>query len=217
MKRILCFGDSNTWGLVAGTGSRYDWETRWTGRLQNALSKDGFQVVEEGLCGRTTVFDDMTRPGRSGADLLPVLLEAHAPLDLVILMLGTNDCKTVYGPAVSYISAGIDSLLGQIRKFSGDCKILLLSPIELGEEVWREEFDPEFGKESVKVARALPAAYRELSGRWGISYLAASDYAEPSAVDQEHLDAEGHRNLADAVSRKVSEIFSQNGGAEKKQ
>lgn len=52
MKRILCFGDSNTWGLVAGTDNRYDWETRWTGRLQDALSGDGFQVVEEGLCGQ---------------------------------------------------------------------------------------------------------------------------------------------------------------------
>ena len=95
--------------------------------------------------------------------------------------------------------------------------MLLLSPIELGDEVWREEFDPEFGKKSVKVARALPSAYRELSGKWDISYLAASDYAKPSAVDQEHLDAEGHRNLADAVSKKVFEIFSQNGGTEKKQ
>lgn len=217
MKRILCFGDSNTWGLVAGTDNRYDWETRWTGRLQDALSGDGFQVVEEGLCGRTTVFDDVSRPGRSGAELLPVLLEAHAPLDLVILMLGTNDCKTVYDPTVSSISAGIDFLLGQIRDFSGDCEVLLLSPIELGDEVWREEFDPEFGKESVKVARALPSAYRELSGKWDISYLSASDYAKPSAVDQEHLDAEGHRNLADAVSKKVFEIFSQNGGTDKKQ
>ena len=85
--------------------------------------------------------------------------------------------------SVHAFRAGIDSLLGQIRDFSGDCEVLLLSPIELGDEVWREEFDPEFGKESVKVARALPSAYRKLSGKWDISYLAASDYAKPSSVE----------------------------------
>ena len=205
MKRILCFGDSNTWGLVAGTDSRYDWGTRWTGRLQDALSGDGFQVVEEGLCGRTTVFDDVSRPGRSGADLLPVLLEAHAPLDLVILMLGTNDCKTVYGASAEVIGRGVRKLIRQIRTHAENSRILLISPIHLGERVWESGYDPEFSPASVEVSKKLEAVYRRIAEEEQVEFLAASRYATPSETDQEHLNEEGHRILAEAIYRQAKQ------------
>ena len=205
MKRILCFGDSNTWGLVAGTDNRYDWGTRWTGRLQDALSGDGFQVVEEGLCGRTTVFDDVSRPGRSGADLLPVLLEAHAPLDLVILMLGTNDCKTVYGASAEVIGRGVRKLIRQIRTHAENSRILLISPIHLGERVWESGYDPEFSPASVEVSKKLEAVYRRIAEEEQVEFLAASRYATPSETDQEHLNEEGHRILAEAIYRQAKQ------------
>lgn len=210
MKRILCFGDSNTWGLVAGTKERYGWGIRWTSRLQEALPKDAFQVIEEGLCGRTTVFEDTTRKGRCGAALLPVLLESHHPVDMVILMLGTNDCKTIYKADANRICDGIRVLLKEIRQASQECKILLISPILLGEEVWKAEFDPEFSRESIAVSKALPSAFKRLAGEWEIDYLAASDFAEPSLVDREHLDARGHERLAEAVTAKVCWNFGRN-------
>lgn len=94
MKEILCFGDSNTYGLIPGTKERYGRDTRWTGLLEQHLYEKGYRIIEEGLCGRTTVFEDELREGRKGAALLPTLLESHAPIDRVVLMLGTNDCKT---------------------------------------------------------------------------------------------------------------------------
>lgn len=207
MKRILCYGDSNTWGLIAGTTERYEWGVRWTSRLQNALSAVGFQVVEEGLCGRTTVLEDAKRPGRSGAALLPAILESHAPLDMVVLMLGTNDCKTVYAPTVESISKGVETLLRQIRDYAPNSKILLISPIALGEGVGEAAYDPEFDEHSVEISRALPDAYRFISCKWGIDYLAASEYAVPSPVDREHMDAKGHERLAKAVTSQIVQIF----------
>lgn len=91
MKQILCFGDSNTWGLIPKTGERFPWGIRWTSILSEKLGQDKYHVVEEGLCGRTTVFDDPLRDGRCGVKVLPTLLESHDPIDLSIIMLGTND------------------------------------------------------------------------------------------------------------------------------
>ena len=83
---------------------------------------------------------------------------------------------------------------------------MLISPILLGEEVWKAEFDPEFDRESVETARKLKAVYQRIAVEQGIYFMAASDYATPSPVDQEHLDEEGHRRLAEAVYRKLTEI-----------
>ncbi len=210
MKRILCYGDSNTWGLIAGTNERYGPGIRWTGRLQTALPREEFQVIEEGLCGRTTVFEDISRTGRNGAALLPVILEAQYPLDLVILMLGTNDCKTIYNVEPEIICDGIRLLLEEIRQASPKCRILLISPIELGEEVWREEYDPEFGRKSVAVSKELKTSYKQLAERWKIDFLAASDFADPSPVDMEHLDETGHKRLSKAVIDSVFRIFGIN-------
>lgn len=207
MKRILCFGDSNTWGLIAGTKERYGWGIRWTSRLQEALPKDKFQVIEEGLCGRTTSFEDTTRAGRNGAVLLPVLLESHYPVDMVILMLGTNDCKTVYKADAGRIRDGVRQLLEEIRQASKECQILLISPILLGDEVWKEEFDPDFSRESVTLSKELPAVLEQLAAEWEADYLAASAYAEPSEVDREHLDVTGHERLAEAVIKRVVNTF----------
>ena len=119
MKEILCFGDSNTYGLIPGTTRRYDRETRWTGILAEKLYDKGYRIIEEGLCGRTSVFDDATRDGRNGAKVLPMLLETHAPLDQVVLMLGTNDCKTYNHASADRIGKGIEKLIQQIE--SGEC------------------------------------------------------------------------------------------------
>lgn len=208
MKEILCFGDSNTYGLIPGTMERYPLDVRWTGLLTEELAKEGYHIVEEGLCGRTTIFEDATRPYRKGSDLLPALLESHGHLDGVVLMLGTNDCKTYYGASPEKIGEGIRLLLDQIRAFSKDTKIILISPILLGERVWEEGFDTEFSKESVGVSKQLKKVYKDIAKEYGSTFLAASDIANPSERDQEHLDHKGHRALADAIKKILLEKFS---------
>ena len=199
MKQILCFGDSNTYGLIPATKDRYDWNTRWTGILSKKIEKNGYRVVEEGLCGRTTIFEDATRKGRKGANLLPIILETHKPIDTVVLMLGTNDCKTAYGATAEKIGSGIELLIKQIKDSDPDINIILVSPIELGEGVWEEGFDTEFNENSVEVSKQLPEVYRKIAERYDTDFVAASDYARPSSEDREHLKEFGHRKLAEAI------------------
>ena len=199
MKQILCFGDSNTYGLIPATKDRYDWNTRWTGILSKKIEKNGYRVVEKGLCGRTTIFEDATRKGRKGADLLPIILETHKPIDTVVLMLGTNDCKTAYGATAEKIGSGIELLIKQIKDSDPDINIILVSPIELGEGVWEEGFDTEFNENSVEVSKQLPEVYRKIAEKYDADFVAASEYARPSSADREHLNEFGHRKLAEAI------------------
>ena len=136
MKQILCFGDSNTYGLIPGTANqRYGWGTRWTSTLDDKVRTKGYRVIEEGLCGGTTVFDDPFRTERRGTEMLPAILESHRPVDTIVLMLGTNDCKSVYSATPEVIGQGIEQLLDQINTVNPDAKILLVSPIYLGERI----------------------------------------------------------------------------------
>lgn len=105
---ILCFGDSNTYGYKPDGTGRFDTNTRWTSLLQKKLGAD-HRVIEEALCGRTTVFQDDLREGRRGLDLIGVTLEMHNPIDLLIVMLGTNDCKTRYNASAGTIAQRIGS------------------------------------------------------------------------------------------------------------
>lgn len=207
MRQLLCFGDSNTWGLDGDSGTRLPWGVRWTSLLQKQLGQQ-YHVIEEGLCGRTTIFDDPLRDGRRGTELLPVLLETHATVDGVVLMLGTNDCKTAFGASAEVIGKGIERLLRQIRYAAPQAEILLISPIYLGDHVGRPECDPEFSKKSIVVSHQLEAVYETIAKRWNIGFLRAADYAACSDRDQEHMNAAGHAAFAQAVSQEVQHLFA---------
>ncbi len=207
MKQILAFGDSNTWGLVPGSKpqERYPWGVRWTSILQEKNS--GLRIAEEGLCGRTTVFEDGLRPGRNAASSLDPMLESHYPIDGAILMLGTNDCKTLYNASAYVIGKGIERCLDILEKYVAPEKILLVSPINLGDDVWHPEKDPEFDANSVSTSRELKEVYRGIAKRRGTAFLAASDYVSASDVDDEHMDEDGHRVFADVVSKELEKII----------
>lgn len=205
MKQILCFGDSNTYGLIPKTNGRYPFGVRWTSILAQKLGFQEYHVIEEGLCGRTTMFDDPLRDGRCGIKILPTILETHSPIDLTIIMLGTNDCKTIYGATAEIIAKGAERLIKQVHSVVENSEILLISPIHLGNDI--KNFDAEFSNISVEVSRNIADAYKKLSVLEKIHFLDASSFAEPSSADQEHLDEDGHRLLAEAVFKKVTDIF----------
>ena len=208
MKQILCFGDSNTWGYNGENGERFPWDVRWTGLLQEkfAENRTDVRIIEEGLVGRTTVFEDPLRDGRKGTALFPTILETHAPVDVIVLMLGTNDCKTIFKASAKLIGAGIVRLLEQANRLAPEAEILLVSPIELGADVWKEEFDPEFSLSSVAVSKALASEYADIAGKYGCTYLDAASVAVPGAADQEHMDAASHGRLAEAIYEKVKSL-----------
>ena len=204
MGSILAFGDSNTWGLIPGTKKRYPWGVRWTSLVQEELKEN--RIIEDGLCGRTTVFEDQLRPFRKGAEVLPLALEGNYPLDGAIIMLGTNDCKTMFNASEHVIGLGLEKCLDELEKYLLPEQILVISPISLGEDVWRPEKDPEFDASSVETSINLRQEYERIAKRRGNRFLAASDVASASIVDDEHMDEEGHKALAFAIVQKLSEM-----------
>ena len=206
MDSILAFGDSNTWGLIPCSKpiKRYPREVRWTGLLQKNM-KD-VRILEEGLCGRTTIFEDSLRPGRKGVSSLPMILASHQPINAAILMLGTNDCKSVYAASEYTIGKGIELCLDELEKYIPAGYILLISPIYLGDDVWRAQKDPEFAEKSVNISHKLKSVYSRIAEERGTLFLAASDYTNADVRDDEHLNEEGHRAIAEAVYEKLKEL-----------
>lgn len=196
MKNVLCFGDSNTYGYTPDTHTRYDINTRWTGILDKNITKYGYRVIEEGLCGRTTIFSDNVCSGRNGSESLPAVLKNNYPLEYAVIMLGTNDCKIKFKATAEIIGQGIEILINQIKVFDSNTKILLISPVFIGDEV----SGPDFDQNSVAVSKKLKTVYKEIADKYDCMFLAASDYAYSDNADHEHMNKEGHKALAAAVS-----------------
>ena len=206
LKNILCFGDSNTYGFIAGSGARYDENKRWTKRLQRLLGTS-YYVIEEGLNGRTTVYDDLDKRFMNGSEYLEMCIATHRPIDLVILMLGTNDTKERYQAQASDIAGGMECLIKILRNpevYNKD--ILIVSPIHISESIMKSEFVEAFGRESIEKSKQLGPEYERLAKRYNCFYLNAADYAVADEKDAIHLNEEGHASLAEAFYHKIKEI-----------
>ena len=208
-KHIVCFGDSNTHGYCADPNDsadrtdRFNEDERWTCLLQKALGEE-YLVLEEGLSGRTTVFSDPLHECMSGLDVIYSTLMSHEPVDLLIIMLGTNDCKTRYKASASVIAKGLDQVIRKARQnASRHFDLLVISPIHLGVGVGDADFDSEFDAASVAVSRNLANEYRKIALQNHAAFLNASDFAAPSVTDREHMDEKGHAALADAIYNKI--------------
>ncbi len=203
--RVLCYGDSNTFGYIPGRGGRYNRHTRWPGRLQELLGSE-YQVIEEGLCGRTTAFEDMTEPGRNGLDRVREAVERSLPLDVLVIMLGSNDCKAQFGASAAEIAGGLEQVAAQARggEASG-FRVLLVAPAAMTDRVMHSGFGSEFDQRSIKVSKELAEAYEALAGKCGCDFLDGSKVTQVSEIDGLHLDAEGHGRLAEAVCGWVRE------------
>ena len=207
---ILAFGDSNTHGASAiapdETWVRYGPEIRWPTRLAGLLGA-GWQVVEEGLPGRTTVFDDpISGAHKNGLRVLPAILETHAPVDLVILMLGTNDLKARFSLPAEDIAKGVARLVTEIRRMGagpagGNPDILIVAPAPILETGVP---GPRMAGGAAK-SRRLAALYAELAARTGCGFFDAGTVAEVDPMDGIHLTPGAHERLADALAAELRE------------
>lgn len=211
MKNILCFGDSNTWGYTPGTAKRYDLNTRWTGVLQRELGAD-YRVLEDGLNARTSVYEDPWSPWRLGKDALPMALVAQKPLNLLVLMIGTNDLKFVDGYSAA---KGAETLIGiaqmvQARKesspvFPEGLKVLLVSPILLDPCVANDPYGTlrNGAEESTKFAHY----YRHVAASKSVYFFDAASVAKPSKIDGIHMEPESHLALGKALAAEIRKIL----------
>jgi lysophospholipase L1-like esterase len=216
MKHVLCFGDSNTWGwdpdatALAGFPVRHGIGVRWTSVLQSVLG-ERFRVIEEGLNGRTTVFEDPIEKGRNGKTYLEPCLWSHMPLDLVVLMLGTNDLKTRVGVPAGDIAEGAFQLLRLIQRSEAGPdrsapKILLVAPPAVGELEGMPDLAEKFDGATQK-SRRLPELMEQVALGCGAYFLDSQKVVQPSPTDGLHLSAEEHGKLGRAIAESVRQLF----------
>ncbi len=208
-KTIMCFGDSNTWGFPPDCGERYDRQTRWPGVLQQELG-DAYYVVEEGLPGRSTVWDDPVEGGKNGLKQLVPLILSHMPLDLLIILLGTNDFKNRFSVSALDISWSIGRLVKAARDSGhpliGDAPdVLVICPPPLG-----DLSNSPFGGILIGAAeksRQLSTVLATFCEENDIRLFNAGDIVQSSPVDGVHWEAEEHRKLGTAVAAEVRSIL----------
>jgi lysophospholipase L1-like esterase len=208
-RTIVCFGDSNTHGADPVDGTRHPRDVRWPGVLRAALG-EGHEVIEEGLGGRTTVFDSPLAPARNGRDYLLPCLWSHKPVDLVLIMLGTNDVKRIYGMSANEIASGAGLLVDMARQsLAGPGgqppAVVLIAPVPVGEATDRSVVWG-FGTAREESAK-LAAAYTVVARERGIPFFDAGSVATVSPLDGVHLDAQAHRAIGTALAPLVREAL----------
>ena len=221
-KRILVFGDSNSWGFVPCAASelttRYDSSTRWPGVVAARLGST-VELVEEALSGRTTDLDDfqIDLPSAhlrgatfNGAKLLPAILASHLPLDLVIIMLGTNDLKTRFKRSAHKVALAALGLVRLIEECEGGVatiyrapKVLLIAPPPLGTGF----HDPEEWAGGHEKSLELGSVFRDAAAVANLPFLDAGKVIATDGIDGVHFSAEAHLKLGEAVAKKVLLLF----------
>lgn len=212
MKRILCYGDSNTFGHNPKDCSRLSENLRWT-RLLKKLLGDEYEVIEEGLCGRTTVYDDCFSDGLNGIKLLEPILKTHSPVDLVVLMLGTNDIQLQFASTPHDSARGIEALVKIIKNpmLYGDKnppEILIVSPILIDPAIANSMFADLYGVErAVEFSKQLAPKYENISKLYKAHFINAAEFAKASVLDGVHMDAENHKKFAENIAEKIKNII----------
>lgn len=205
MKSVVCFGDSNTYGYDPVTGDRFPETVRWTCLLQGLLG-DGFKVIEEGLNGRTTVFEDPNDDWKKGVDYIKGILCTHRPVDYLVIMLGSNDMKNIFKATPDAIASGLNEIVQKAEKVMDlkqgyVPKILIVSPPEITADILTGPFSGSFNEAAIDKSRHLAEYYKKVADKHGCMFLDAKLHIKPSKEDGLHLDAEGHKGLAEAIAK----------------
>lgn len=205
MKKILCFGDSNTYGHLPLDGSRMPMP--WPKVLGKLMS--GCEIIEEGLCGRTTAFDTENPPLHNGLYRFKQLLEEGADADVLIIMLGTNDTLSQFDKPASDSAAALSEYIHLWRDKNGaDKKILLVSPIHIEDDFMRHEyFSTVYPPHASLRSHDFAKAYAELAKKEHTEFLNAADYCKASPKDGIHMEPEEHEKLAKVFAAKLAEML----------
>ena len=215
-KHIVCLGDSNTHGYCANPadcadhGDRFNEDERWTCLLQERLGK-AYLVIEEGLSGRTTVFEDALHESMPAVNVVYPILMSHEPVDLLVIMLGTNDTKERFGVNAAAIGVGMQRLIMKCKSVpcwgKHEPKILIVAPPHIGDGLYNDEAaSGPMGAGCPERSRGLAKYFKQAADLLGCEFMDAEGLAEFNKIDCMHLTAKGHSQLADALAVKIKEI-----------
>ena len=210
-KRILCFGDSNTYGYDVNTNGRFEDELRWPGALATALG-NSFTVIEEGLPGRTAVFDDPLGEGLSGIQYITPCLNTHNPIDLLVIMLGTNDTKQRFNATAKNIADGLSRLTVKAQQtacWRKKPKILLVAPPPITANVATGIFSEEMGAGCIEKSRDLAKHFADVARWLHCDFLDAAPFCDMSPRDGMHLTKAAHQSLGLALAKRLKEMLGE--------
>lgn len=207
---IICFGDSNTHGYNPKDATRFERDIRWTGILQNLLGYNDY-VIEEGLSGRTTVFEDPINEGLSGINHIVPCLMTHEPVDLLIIMLGTNDTKERFAANAEVISLGLARLIKKAQNSERGFRnnkpnILIVAPLPIRPEISTVECGATMGEGCSEKSYKIISLYKKVSEELGCHFFDPSPYAVCSDDDYMHLSEKAHGILANKLYEVINNI-----------
>jgi lysophospholipase L1-like esterase len=207
MKHILVYSDSLTWGIIPFTRKRLDFDDRWPGVMEAMLNQKQrkFRIIENCLNGRRTVWDDPFKPGRNGLEGIEQVVEMHAPLDLIILMLGTNDFQSMHPHNAWHAAQGIASLITSVRQSPIEPgmprpPILIVAPPII--QTPKGPLAPKFEGAEEK-CQGLGEAYAIVARELDCLFFDSSSVIRSSEVDGIHLDKAQHHVLGEAIADTV--------------
>lgn len=204
MKKVLCFGDSNTYGFIPENKRRYDENTRWTGVLKNILGSE-YEIVEAGCNNRTAFSDNPYGEEVTGYKILPKYL--NSSFDIVILSIGINDAQPAYNADIETIKQGMESFVDLAKALSPNSNFILVSPARLSEAVLRNGyFSKLFDKKSVEKSMLYSSLYEKIAADKGCIFVDWDKIAAVSEVDGLHFSAESHKKIALAMKDVITNL-----------
>lgn len=205
MKKILCYGDSNTFGFNPKNGGRYDKTTRWSGILSDLL-KEKYEVIEEGMNNRTGFFKNPEGLKQSGGEYLSIYLQNHKDIDICILNLGTNDAQIFYPIDNETTQKGLQNLTSAIKNINPRTKIIIIPPVKITQDLLHSGFAVIFNKDSIKKIQNTFPAFEEFAKANNYYYFDFNKFTSPSQIDGIHYTEESHKVIATKLAEFISKI-----------
>ena len=199
MKKILCFGDSNTYGFDPQTYGRYDKNTRWCCLLSDILGDD-YLVIEEGMNNRTAFFNNPVSRKESGQEYLESYMRKNKDIDICILSLGTNDAQSSYTLDKNIARRGLRKLISIIRKYNLETKIIIVPPVKITEDLLHSEFSELFDKNSIEIIKEIFPVFEPIAKNTDCYYFDFNKIVQPSKYDGIHYTKESHRIIAENLA-----------------
>ena len=205
MKKIICYGDSNTFGFNPKDGSRFDENTRWTAILQKNTETE-YEVINEGMCDRTGFVNNPKGFLFSAQKHFPKLILKSEDIDLLIIWLGTNDLQFQYDISIGAIEKGLENLIKLAQPKAKN--IIIIPPVVLSEKVIEGYFNFQFNETSIVKSRKIGRIYRQISNAYHCNYFDINKFTSPSDLDGLHYDENSHKIIADKLTKFIKQMLT---------
>ena len=206
MKKVLCFGDSNTYGFVPGKCTRYDKNTRWTGVLQ-ALCGSDFSIIEGGCNNRTAFVDNPAGVEQTGYKILPEYFTKDY-FDIVVLAIGINDLQLFFRPTLEEFEQGMEKLIKITKDLSPNAKIILVCPSKLDlAGIKSGVFSFQFDEISIEKSGKLSPIYKSLAEKYKCHFIDLNNIVEVSPLDGLHFSPKNHKTIAENLYKNLKQTI----------